>query len=162
MRALTFIAPFGIAALTVKPYDNRKLVPPKSVIGQRIAIHAGAKYDEIDEWGLLHRVEAAWIGSGRAPDALRRENVVKSAIIGTTLLRGYLRRETSVSEWRGFGIEAGEVPQIIESGWVVETARVVLVFGDPVILGEPIPMRGAQGWWTVPEQYLPALEVPRG
>ena len=44
MKALTIWQPWAsLIAMGAKPYEFRGWKPPKSLIGQRLAIHAGAR-----------------------------------------------------------------------------------------------------------------------
>jgi hypothetical protein len=162
MRASTLIQPYATAALTVKPFDNRLKPPPKGLIGQRIAIHAGAKLDEHDKWGLHTRLKQAWeyykVDTGKE---VVFHALPLSALLGSVLLRGYVSQEPD-GEWKGFGIEASEVPQVVDSVWRAAGSKCVWVFGEARMLFRPIPMKGSQGWWHVPERHLAALEALSG
>jgi hypothetical protein len=109
-----------------KRVENRTWMPPKSLIGQRIAIHAGKKYDPDD---------AATIASASVtPMNLLAEARQPTGIVCTVVLAGVVTKADNPRERFGFWW-AGPV------GWVLE---------DVQRLPEPIPCRGAQGLWDVP------------
>ena len=56
MKALTLWRPWAWALFHGKDVENRTWSPPASMIGQRIAIHAGKKYDAAGELFILNRL----------------------------------------------------------------------------------------------------------
>lgn len=129
MRAITLYRPWPRAIFELgKDIENRSWAPPPAIIGKRIAIHAGLK---IDGAGVAKVMEIE--NRERAPafamDAARCIGE-GGAIIGTVLVRAW--GEHLVSPWF-----SGPY------GWVLEQPRQLPV---------PIPCRGRQGLWTVPEE----------
>ena len=64
MKAITLIQPWSWAvAHGGKRVENRSWFPPKAMLGQRVAIHAGGKLDRaaVDDVGtvLMHEAQAA-------------------------------------------------------------------------------------------------------
>lgn len=159
MRALTFRQPYASAALSVKPFDNRKTCPPRDLVGRRIAIHAGAAFDKDDEWGLHEKLRYF----GMVLDGLP-----VGGFVGTALLRGYVLFDDDDAvalfdpeEKARCGLTESEIYDVIGSTWRLARARVVLVLSDPRFLPALIPSPGALGFWKVPEQNLAALEACR-
>lgn len=143
MRAVTFQDPYALAALTVKDVDNRKTGIPEKLLGKRIAIHAGAAFDKGDKWGLHGRLRAAGLDFDRC---------VLGAIIGTVKLLGWVRPDgTGASTPAHYP----ECLKALDSPWRAPGAKCLWTLRDPIILAEPIPCKGALGFWTVP----PEIEV---
>ena len=66
LQALTLWRPWaGLVAAKVKPIENRDWPPPDRLIGKRLAIHAGKKWD---------REGALW-ALGAVPAVLRSDNL---------------------------------------------------------------------------------------
>lgn len=132
-----------------KRVENRSWMPPSSVVGRRIWIHAGKTFDED---GAL---TCALRGFAPPDDTLPR-----GAIIGDALLSGYVYRRA-----HGYRL-VGKTPpgeHVMESlwwvgpcGWVLDDVRELLT---------PRYWRGQQGLWKVPEslheECLHALEQSR-
>ena len=135
--ALTLTCPWASIVLAHKPIENRGWPPPTWIIGKRIAIHAGKKFDEED-----------WL---RAQEILRRIGInpidawekwphfqVRGAIIGTAVVSGFIddadadRTPHHRSPWF-FG----------RFGWVLEDRR---------RLPTPVAVRGLQKLWRLPRE----------
>lgn len=138
MKALTLIQPWAWAVCHAgKRVENRTWRPPPSVLGQRIAIHAGKKYDADD---------AEWIAEEHGIEV--PQTVPLGAIVAMArVLRAF---------------EAGpDGPPITERardprGWAFGPWCWVLA--DVVVLPQPVPCRGAQGLWDVPADVERAIE----
>lgn len=102
-----------------KKIENRPWAPWKSVIGTRIALHAGLRYDREAATKYWEVVRTVGIREG-----------VKGAIMGTAIVAGFVK--TADDPWF-FG----------PFGWLLDDVRA---------LAEPIPFKGKQGLWTVPEE----------
>jgi hypothetical protein len=142
MLALTIWRPFSCAIVRgPKPLENRGWWR-KSIVGETIAIHGGTRFDDdafraIRDHGLWREV----------PDS----TVSPLGIVGTARVAGVIAP--------GDGSDGAECPVILAGvpgvhvdvdlrwwdgksfGWVL----------DQRIAIEPIPCRGAQGLWTVPD-----------
>ncbi len=126
MKALTLIQPWAYAIAHLgKDVENRTWRPPASVIGTRIAIHAGAKFDRAAATDLLVNGFSLNQGQPPAPSAS-----TQSAIVATAKVTGFWTGDHD-RPWY-----AGPV------GWVLK---------DVVALPQPVPCKGALGLWTVPE-----------
>lgn len=131
MRALTLIQPMGWAIVHKhKPFENRpRDQRPLTMrnVRTRIAIHNGAKWD--DSYGqMVHHL------TGIVPPN------VPMAVIGVATFTGRVfslldppPRDAAGREWF-FG----------PLGFEIDTS-------ESVVLREPVPCRGYQGFWTLPE-----------
>lgn len=138
MKALTLYASWAHAiAHYSKRVENRTWHPPRSLIGQRFAIHAGAK---LDESGLdaLDEIDDAVIVAKAVP---------RSAIVATA------RLVRSV-EFRDILIPKGADPAVQSDWWV---GPVGWVLDDVRALREPVPCNGALGLWTLPADVEAAV-----
>ncbi|HEX2677838.1 MAG TPA: hypothetical protein VHM19_14395 [Polyangiales bacterium] len=157
LLALTLHRPWPFAILhlppaLVKRVENRPWKPWPSVIGKRIAIHAGKKLDRGAETEILGFMDEHDINGGD-------ERLYSEGIVGTAVVKGWMEFESG-----DYGGELTE-RQMIDAfnspwffgpfGWVLEDVRA---------LPEPIPCKGAQGLWRVPADIAArvANEVPRG
>lgn len=123
MKAFTLWRPWPWAFIYAgKRLENRTWHLPRSLLGQRVALHAGKTFSADD---------AAWIedtfGLSVPPQSDHPTGIVATAV------------------YRGTAAEHGleEDPWYFGPvGWVFDGIR-----GLP----EPVACRGAQGLWTVPE-----------
>lgn len=133
MKALTLWRPWPYAVFRLgKPIDNRPWEPPRSIIGERIAIHAGKKYDE---------KAAEFIVKVAGLDEIPKEPYPPGSIVGTVIVEGFYRLDgqtqlfdpttAEISEW-AFGPVCWKWSGIEE-------------------LAVPIECRGHQRLWDVPE-----------
>jgi hypothetical protein len=139
MKALTLIQPWAWAICHAgKRIENRGWKPPRSLWGERIAIHAGKQFDADSALGLFAH------GYG-VPSLVPHGAIVATArIVGVVTERkpGDLVIESALEEpptWilspRNRVWFCGPV------GWILD---------EIVVLREPIPCKGAQRLWTVP------------
>jgi hypothetical protein len=144
MRALTLHRPWDWAmAHGGKQIENRPWKPYQSVIGQRIALHAGAIYSD-EGAGFIDSV----LGDGSAPSAdLSRPFVV----VATTRVLGWLR----VGRANGhlFLDECSDLPldhaaAAMKSPWLFGPYGWVVA--DTITLPEPVFCAGKQGLWALP------------
>lgn len=150
MKALTIWQPWAsLIMIGAKPYEFRSWKPPASLVGQRLAIHAGARAVKRSEiWDLLQ----AW----KEPLALRpclHEHIARpflekvldnprlltlSHVLGTAVVSWAERGDLCAEE---FGIAAGNDSDragTFNWGWPLE---------DVIALEPPVEARGAQGLW---------------
>lgn len=133
MKALTIKQPW--ASLIIfggKDIENRDWFAPRTLFGQRIAIHASKKIDPLD-------VEDAMdLGYSRTLPLpcidIIQGHLPGGVILGTVILAGCVSKS--------------------ESPWFVGKYGFVLVGPRPV---EPISIRGALGFWNVPEEIAKVL-----
>lgn len=139
MRALTLWQPWGWAIVAgYKAMENRPWPPPQSAIGQRLAIHAGKTWDRDGARSILDLI---------APDAFPDDLSahVAGAVIGVA---------TPVRVVRDGGIGVDGVPHVDtltddERRWFFGPYGWVL--REVVRLPEPVPCRGYQMLWTLPD-----------
>lgn len=155
MRALTLWQPWAWAILHLpsdiaKPAENRDWMPPRSLLGQRIAIHGGKRYDGL---AMVRVSDIVFQRAGSLPRGVATSRRDESGILGTVRLVGVVedRRgqlELVSGSW-GETSRAACVPWFVgRYGWVLDQRRV---------LDRPIPCAGKQGLWTVPDEIAARL-----
>lgn len=134
MKALTLWRPWPVAIFFLryelqKDVENRSWKPPECIRGERIAIHAGARYvDVFDQW--LKIIKPTPAETFQLLVDWKQLSEIRG-IIGTVLIAGYSRK--SKSRWAEEGM----------FHWN-------LMERQP--LQKPIPCKGAQGLWNVPSE----------
>lgn len=162
MKALTIWQPWASLIIAgAKPYEFRGWRAPRSIIGQRIVIHAATrKIDKAEacdlHYILLHRTKNAEFAQMAAETCLIPDKAMPilgnswmpfrpplpmAAGIGTAVI-GEPRLGTEIAE--EFGVpRANDSNRDEHANW-----------GWPMLdiepWPEPIPMRGAQGFWNWP------------
>lgn len=152
MKALTIWQPWASLILVgAKPYEFRGWVPPRAMIGTRIAIHAGARPVRSDEVFMLlqqlrepqrhgtpclvaEKAEPLLSGLMDRPRSIPLSHVLCTAILGEP------RRGDDVAA--EFGDEAGNDSDregTFNWGWPLSAI-------EPLV--PPVPTRGAQGFWN--------------
>jgi len=148
MKALTLWRPWPAAIFFFsdkywKDIENRPYRPPQSVIGQRIAIHAGKRLDKeaFDQW----------------------LEIMKPNILSTVV---FLESWKEISEMEGIigtvVIDSVCKPEETDSQWA--SGPVCLKLRDRRHLKAPIPCKGKQGYWNVPleiEHLIKRREVQK-
>lgn len=166
MKALTIWQPWAsLIAIGAKPYEFRGWRPPRTIISQRIAIHAGARPVRPSEiraliWGLrghagssnpclvpeiaLPVLERVLRSFEKSPDTLfgtaEAATLPLSHIICTAVIGEPMRGDVCAAE---FGEQAGNDSDregAFNWGWPMLDVKPVL---------PPYPARGAQGLWDV-------------
>lgn len=139
IKALTLIQPWGWAILHGKDVENRSWAPPAGMVGQRIAIHAGKRYDKEGELFV-----AKQLGLERLPDEAHRQGVIGTAVID----RAVATREAD---------PAAEIDldPLMDSPWFSGPWGWVL--RDVRELERPIACKGMLGLWRLPEALEAAL-----
>lgn len=132
MQALTLIQPFGWALFHGKPVENRSWAPPAGIIGQRIAIHAGKRYDREGELFVCRQ-----LGLERLPDEVHRQGVIGTAIIDRAIDEQLVADPLMDSPWFSG-----------PWGWVLRDVRE---------LERPIACKGMLGLWRLPAALEAAL-----
>lgn len=153
MKALTIWQPWAsLIRAGAKPYEFRGWQPPRAIVGQRIAIHAGARKIVPDEIRVLifqlgnpARYGQPCLHAALALPLLdlaltspQAGALVRSHVICTAILGEPKRGDLCAAE---FGEHAGNDSDregTFNWGWpLTEIERI-----DP-----PVPARGAQGLW---------------
>jgi hypothetical protein len=145
MKALTVYQPWAsLIAGGMKPYEFRRWAAPRAIVGQRIAIHAGArKMRNAEIADLLNRLESGGKGTGlrvgpsldllqqvwRERAFLPHSSVLCTAVLGEP-------RKASVL----FGRDMADSDRIDHSIWAWPLT-------DVQVLEPYQPARGAQGFW---------------
>lgn len=129
MKALTIKQPWAAAiAHGMKRTENRTWEPPKKNIGTRILIHAGAAYDPMGRFIITDR------------DALNSWPDTRKAIIAVAELREvHAAADGCCAPWGEENVYH----------WTL---------ADVTALPEPVPAKGALGFWTPNEDVLAAVE----
>jgi hypothetical protein len=153
MLALTVIQPWASAIMGLgKDVENRGWLPPHKLLGQRFAIHAGKKL-EMGPFSLFVYDFAF------TRDVFDEERYPTGALLGTVELVGYFARCEDGNE--GYAVRDPRDAGLVlmagqESRWSTR-ADCQWVLRNPRPLARPIPMRGAQGLWRVPESHAALL-----
>jgi hypothetical protein len=138
MKAISLWQPWATACMypDIKVHETRHWPAPDTLIGQRFAVHAAKRV--VRPWELEDEVEAYMGVRFGTP---WRHRLPFGAIVGTATLEACTsmdRGALPAHEWdRQFGHWA-------EGRWAW---RIV----DPAPLATPIPWKGAQGWFNVPD-----------
>lgn len=167
MRALTLTQPWcGLMAAGVKPIENRgrKIIAPARA-GERFALHASREIDddvydriaeiapELTDSGIIWRDHAKH-GSPRWMKLAE----ITSAVIGVTRLVTCIERtHEDDGGWR-FVDGWPRAPRLLEYGelrWFFGEYGYVCT--DMVPLATPVPCRGWQGFWTLPDDVEAAV-----
>lgn len=136
---LTLVQPWATAILTLgKDCENRSWAPPMSVLGKRIAVHAGTKLD---------KTALSWIA--QFTDDARLPPLPQGAILGTVEVFGYLIRRKSGQVEAVGDVSDAERRAAMFSPWRNESERCQWLLRDPVTLSTPIPRKGALGLWSL-------------
>lgn len=170
MKALTIWQPWASLIMAgAKPYEFRGWRPPRSVIGQRIIIHAAARKIDRDEalslWTILKDRDCGEV-LGIDPEELRicaAETCLHPELAIPILWRGCSNRAEPLPMSAGLGIAIVGEPRLgtdIAADFGVprandsdrdEHANWGWPMLDIEVWPQPIPMRGKQGLWNWPE-----------
>ncbi len=124
----------------VKNYETRSFRFPEKYRGQQIAIHATAKFTPADMIGpQLHELCVSLFGE------FYRKTLPRTAILGTVVLKACHDTEMHASHVSSRERLVGD--------WSPE--RFAWELDVPRRLDMPIPAKGKQGWWKVPEEHEP-------
>ena len=152
MKAITLHQPYAqLIADGRKPYETRSWPPPRDLIGNRIAIHAGqsrAGADFAQKLGMTDLpigavlATAVLVAAHKIHDRWRMDGVLYQA----SSLRKLSMQPDDDPDFRGERFPIDEYGDYSPGRWAW---RLV----DVVVLDPPIPARGAQGlWnWTAPD-----------
>lgn len=150
MKALTLWRPWPWAIFHAsrnpKRIENRDWRPPAWIIGQRIAIHAGQRF-QAAACGFIDDI----VGDGACPPKGSEHAV---GIIGVVRVVGWVDATAKIdSHAPAWAVAAAASPWLVgRFGWVLDE---VLTLAD-----EPIPCSGAQGLWNVAPPVASLLGAP--
>ncbi len=145
MKALTLIQPWAWAiAHAGKDVENRIWRPPESMVGQRIAIHAGKKFDD-DAWAFLVDPGCSPIENLK-PD----ENGLIPVPDESDCIRGAIIAVATIDHIKAIGEGPARFSPWYGGpyGWVLR---------DVIALRDSIECRGAQKLWTVQADHERAI-----
>lgn len=165
LPALTVHQPWSwLIAEGVKPVENRTWPPPPNVNGHHLAIHAGRTVEENSYRAMAAELAgrprpALWTGR-TAPRLPAPQELVIGAIEAVVRVAGAIYTEGAA---HGPHLRVLQILQPLEGPQLAqeraeELARDCYAFGpwlwvleDAVRLRHPIPCRGAQKIWIVPD-----------
>jgi len=133
--ALTVWQPW--AALIVegpKDVENRRKHPPRFLLGQTIAIHAGKTFDDAAE----AFARSIWPRGGHYPRLSTLE--ARGAIVGVATIADVCPPGQSCGDWH--------VPE--QFGLMLANRRA---------LQTPVPCRGMPGYWLMPDDIRAVIEA---
>lgn len=146
MRALTLHAGWAWAICHLgKRIENRPWKIPASMIGERIAIHAGAnigaRKGSTAAMETIQRIEQAARAAGYTGDVWAASTEAPTrAIVATAVLESCSMNPDDAGGWAVPG----------QYGWVLADVRV---------LAEPVPVqRGSLGLWRIDSKTTAAIE----
>ncbi|OAI22896.1 hypothetical protein A1351_20220 [Methylosinus sp. R-45379] len=151
MKALTIWQPWcSLIIVGAKPYEFRSWEAPRSVVGQRIALHAGArkvKREEIANLILRLKGDNRWTTGLRPEIALpflekwhaHPGSLPLSCILGTALLGAPRRAGHIAHEFGGAFINDSERDEYANFAWPMLDLRVS---------NDLRPVKGAQGFFN--------------
>lgn len=142
MRALTLWRPWDQpVADGAKPVENRPNPPPRSLLGEVVAIHAGQKYD----------YDGAEFIKARGYRLLPHDGGRIGAIVGVARILGWVDQRRDRGRLATITCERDDLERLQAvrvNPWFFGPVGILLV--DAVAI-RPVKCRGMQGWWTVPE-----------
>ncbi len=149
MKGLTLHQPVAsmMGEMPLKSVENRKWKPHASVLGQRIAIHAGKKWNA--EYALWARRVSKYdsVCEKHIYAAIRKASGITAAIVSTAVVSGWYDKRDGSCGWTD---PATSVSFIKDDPWFQGPVGWLLT--DFKQLPEPIPCKGALGLWRVPEE----------
>lgn len=168
MKALTLQQPWAFAIFELgKDVENRTWAPPAAIIGQRIAIHAGKKHDQRGD-NALRQMLRAW-DLCRELDELNAMPLQYGSVLGTVEITGYARRVKGPIDGNG-AEQIQHFPtskdwsypsKLINTPWAA-SGQYQWGLETPRALLEPIPAKGAQGLWTLPDEIAAQIASEAG
>jgi hypothetical protein len=133
VKALTIKQPWAsLIMFGGKDIENRDWFAPRSLFGQRIAIHSSKKLDEME----FQDAEDMCLAAGLTWPQLKDEWTQGGVILGTVILVQCVSKHPSP--------------------WFVGEYGFVLAAPRPII--HPIEIRGQLGFWDVPTEIAAQLE----
>jgi len=153
MKSLTLRHPWAFCICHWgKRVENRTWKPPASLIGQRIAIHGGkcptASGLEEVRWHFGKLVKKFGLPEYRVNGDLTLKDVILEGIVATAVIDSVICKgsEPMADDPWFDGFYGSNI------GWVLR---------DVIVLPEPIPCKGAQGLWNVPDSVVDAIRKTR-
>jgi hypothetical protein len=148
MRALTLHQPWAWAiAHADKTVENRPTAPPRVVLGDDFAVHAGLAFD-LAAWAAFREGRFGELAR-RVPDV---EKLVHGAIVAVARLDAFVRGHEQL---RALGYDLD-----LYRRWFSGPVGNILSYRRP--LASPLPCRGMQGWWPLPPDVEAAVRAQIG
>lgn len=151
MKALSLWRPWPWAIFhapnSPKRVENRTWKPWDSIIGQRIALHAGKRFDR----SAIDFIDDIVAGGGFVPEVVDADLCPKkpadhpTGIIGTARVLGWV--DEPARTWSP-GLDFTQALEALDSDWI--GGPIGWVLGEVQALAQPIPIGGKQGLWTLP------------
>lgn len=137
--------------------ENRTWRPAPQMIGRRFALHASAGYDAEGSESID---DLLWLGGVHA-ESPPKAQCARGAILGTARLVGAVAVSKpfvgpTVLRER-FRIDEALVAPTVASGWTF--GPWALVLGEVTKLPEPVPCKGALGFWRVPDHVAERVRI---
>lgn len=144
MRGFTLWQPmaWGIAE-GHKPVENRIWTLPKQFIGQRIAIHAGKRYDP--EWATMIRNS---FGLEVPPKSEIALGAVVAVATFTACIDEARLHDLKIADMKALGLREDQLDALHD--WF--SGPYGFIVADVCKLSEPVPCRGFQGLWNLPPE----------
>lgn len=154
MKALTIWQPWAsLIIIGAKPYEFRSWMAPRSIVGQRIVIHAATRPmqqgEVIDLIERLSDPDMAWSTALKPELALpllrsltAADSLPLAAGLGTALVGPSRDGGVIATEFGGEFVNDSDRDTHANWGWPMR---------DIDRWANPVPMRGAQGLWNWPE-----------
>lgn len=143
MKALTLKRPWAFAIIHGKCCENRSKKPPKAMVGERFAIHAGQNLDSNEAADFVQKT----LGLRRLPPESLHEGIVCTA-----KLVGVIEAGPGIMSSK-LNLIAGTVGNLVADRvrpWFFGPYGYLLDEVRP--LRQPIPWKGALGFWRVPAE----------
>lgn len=154
MKALSIWQPWAsLLVAGIKAYETRRWSPPVDLMGQRIALHAARTEHGLrifcDQMVNASTAMHRWAAGLRL--GLPQVDLPHGCLLGTAILAFALKTDSP--------LVAGDLPQETALGdW--SPGRWAWRLTDPEPLPEPIPWRGQQGLFSVPDHILTQGSTP--
>lgn len=149
MKVFTLWQPWAWAfCYAGKLIENRTWRPPESVMGQRIALHAGKTVSREDIENLADETGLCPVGFKNVldfDDVVERGELVRGAVVATARLVGWFDSNAC----RFSILTKTEPEEIFRSPWFC--GPVGWLFQDVQVLESPVRIPGQQGLWELPE-----------
>ena len=159
MKAITLHEPWAtLIACGAKKIETRDWAPPRSLIGERIAIHAARREPGAGNLQLLKTLSEMPSGYGQ-----NRHGVIfeRDAPLGCVVATAILADYGKVDHISGRSASGGVLVHVEDSKlghdrWVVEDAygdfslgRYLWYLEDVKVISPAVPAKGHQGFWNV-------------
>lgn len=165
MQALSLWRPYPWAFFYPPPgwrksLENRDWTPPKGLIGQRFALHAGQKYDS-DGHDFIRTTLNGWQDIGGAVGLF--PEMAHTGIIGTVKLLGWMDGKSWDDAFDHMRVHIGKEGHLWprthpdQRRWFI--GRYAWIVTEPRLLSAPIPCRGFQKLWTLPPDVVAQIEA---